>query len=664
MYSDDRIHEIKAKKMYQDSGETILSSALINEIQVYRGLDNKKIVEVFYSNVDGTFNFEKKFKVNIEDTETIYLTPTVIVNEIVINDGGLNYKVNDKITIKRLTITAGLVEDIAYARVAEVNEFGAITKVEFVNFGVSYVPKEINSDGVIVESNNFLYYPIIDTDIGSEAYLDVGTGFIANYDGFWTNKNSHPDGIKKIADNKRFQEFSYVVRTDRMLDRYVDALKKLAHPAGIEVLGDVLIQKTLVEPTIIQDAFIGVYTPLIGNYAAYRIFTDVNIRNATGYDYIIERELDMNSGSTDAGDFLTTIGGESGFGDVAATIDTSNPEYIQITTDSVWNNRGGIRNEVPLQLQTNAYAPSEIFLTNIDIAILESEIQVTSFDSSNWDLEQCLFGFYRIHKGTASGISVCRKPSTESLIGFRPNSNGKWRISVYIQDMQAYYLGVSSENWRFGTSECEEGRFDWELFYHDTDFSINDKLKLKDVVYSGTLAKFYINDIFITEVNSSELLFPLSNTVPDSLVSEHDSPPYLNTDPRFFDGPQPLFAGIELRQKATGNPTMSAKVYSMNYKQLQLNTNSQVTDLFPNGFDPEEIIPPQDGVNDFEHQTATPISQYVSSTKFKYLPTVSDINEKNNYWVVYPHPNTEINNTTDTTAFMDIKLIDFLKQER
>lgn len=372
VFSSNRINEIKLKRMYQDSGDTIISVALINEIQVYRGLDNKQIAEVFYSNVEGTFDFTKQFKVQLDETETVYLTPTVIVNSIDINDGGLNYKVNDKIIIKRLTITAALVEDIAYARVAEVDKYGTITKVEFVNFGVSYIPKEINSEGNIVPSNNFLYYPIIDSEIGTDAVMDVGTGFIANYSGFWTNKNSHPDTIKRIADNKRYQEFSYVVRTDRMLDRYESVLKKLAHPAGVELLGDVLIQKTLVEPTIIESAFLDVYTPLIGNYAAYRINTNVNIRDS----------------------------------------------------------------------------------------------------------------------------------------------------------------------------------------------------------------------------------------------------------------------------------------------------NDTTVDLFPNGFDPNEEIPPQDGINDFEHIAINPIDDYVSNTRFKHLPAVSDINEKNNYWVVYPHPNTEINNTTDITGFADIKLIDFLKQER
>jgi hypothetical protein len=277
-FSTDRVHEIKSKRMYQESGEIILSVATINEIQVYRTMDNKQIVEVFYTNVEGQFDFTKQFKVDLLD-EIISLTPVVVVNDLNIEDGGLNYKVNDKLIIKRLTITAGLVEDIAIAKVAEVDQYGTITKTEFVNFGISYLPKQIDSNGNVVESNNFLYYVIPESELGSDAFFTVGTGFISNYTGYWTNKNSHPDSIKRIADNKRFQEFSYVVRTDRSLDKYSEVLKKLAHPAGIELLGDALIQKTIIEPVIINDAFLEVYTPLIGNYVAYRLNTEIDIRN-------------------------------------------------------------------------------------------------------------------------------------------------------------------------------------------------------------------------------------------------------------------------------------------------------------------------------------------------------------------------------------------------
>lgn len=277
-FSTDRIHELKTKRMYQDSGETILSVAIINEIQVYRTLDNKQVVEVFYTNVEGIFDFTKIFKVDLID-ELVSLTPVLVVNEMNIEDGGLNYKVNDKLVVKRLNISTGLVEDIAVAKIAEVDTYGTVTKIEFVNFGTSYIPKGFDTNGNIIESNIFSYYVLPDSELGSDAVFTVGTGFISNYAGYWTNKNSHPDSIKRIADNKRFQEFSYVVRTDRSLDKYSEVLKKLAHPAGIELLGDALIQTTLIEPAIITDAFIEIYTPLIGNYSAYRISTELDVRN-------------------------------------------------------------------------------------------------------------------------------------------------------------------------------------------------------------------------------------------------------------------------------------------------------------------------------------------------------------------------------------------------
>lgn len=282
-FSTENIHQIKSQRMYQENGGTITSVANINDLHVYRAMDHKQIAEVFYSNVEGTFNFTKPFKVNLEN-EIVELTPVVIVNSLEINDGGLNYQINDKITIKRLIIVSGLLEDIAIARVVAVDTFGTITQVEFVNFGVSYLPLGFDSDGNIIESESILYFDSIDSDLGSGADIGIGTGFIANYAGYWTNKNSHPDTIKRIADNKRFQEFSYVVRTNRTLDKYAEVLRKLAHPAGMELLGDVLIQNTILQPTLNEDLFTSIFSPLIGNYSAYRLDTVIDVRNGATLD--------------------------------------------------------------------------------------------------------------------------------------------------------------------------------------------------------------------------------------------------------------------------------------------------------------------------------------------------------------------------------------------
>lgn len=282
-FSSEYIHQIKSQRMYQENGGTILSVANVNDLHVYRAMDHKQIAEVFYSNVEGTFDFTKPFKVNL-DNEIVVLSPVIIVNDLEIIDGGLNYQINDKITIKRLTVNNGLLEDVAIARVVEVDLRGTITKVEFVNFGVSYLPLGFDSDGNSIETENIVYSDHIDSDEGTDADIAIETGFIANYAGYWTNKNSHPDTIKRLPDNKRYQEFSYVIRTNRTLDKYAEVLRKLAHPAGMEMLGDVLIQNTIIQPTVNEDVFTVMFTPLIGNYSAYRLDTVIDVRNGSTLD--------------------------------------------------------------------------------------------------------------------------------------------------------------------------------------------------------------------------------------------------------------------------------------------------------------------------------------------------------------------------------------------
>ena len=267
-FSTVNIHTIRGMRMYQERGETIFAKANIQDLQVYHANDGKEVAEVFFVNKEGTFDFTKPFKVNLEE-EIVELTPLQVVASVTIVDGGLNYAVNDKITIIRTptsTNTTELEENIAYAKVSAVNQYGTITNLEIVNFGTTY-------------SNNFVYSVVVESELGSTAEFTVGIDYVCNYAGFWSKKNSHTDTIKKLADNKRYQNLSYVVRTNRTLDRYQEVLKKLTHPAGIEMLGDVLIQTTIGDSNIINANFDFVYTPLIGNFASFRIQTATDTRN-------------------------------------------------------------------------------------------------------------------------------------------------------------------------------------------------------------------------------------------------------------------------------------------------------------------------------------------------------------------------------------------------
>ena len=631
IFSSDRVHEIKSKRMYQESGETVFSIATINEIQVYRTLDNKQIVEVFYTNVEGEFNFSKEFKVDLLD-EIISLTPVVVVNDIIIEDGGLNYKVNDKLVVKRLTVTAGLVEEIAIAKVTEVDKYGTITKTEFVNFGISYIPKQLDSNGNIIEPNIFLYYVTPESELGTDAVFTVGTGFISNYSGYWTNKNSHPDSIKRIADNKRFQEFSYVVRTDRSLDKYAEVLKKLAHPAGIELLGDVLIQKTIVEPAIINDAFIEIYTPLIGNYLAYRLDTNLNIRETTAPVVEIQNEQINNIINISGGFYGQSSGPNLSNPLTHGIVDTSNPNFVKLSTRA--NYRFSRARLITIDQPYGATTPTYDISTRYRSDFI-AKVQVTQYDSNTSQQNVCNVGFFASHNGQDCLTDI----RNESFIGFRPSPNGKWAISLY----------TNSENTPIPTNVTPLCLPYYEYFNYETEYSIYGLNTLRVIISNfDQKARFYINNKFILETVATDLGVP-------NLGNKNDLGNL-------------IYIGVETRQRQiNGTVPVSINSHYMKFSCTpEINTNEiyDIIDLFPNGFDPTQPIPIQDGNKTSAHDAINPLNEFVSETKFKFEPDVSDVQELNNYWVVYPHPNTEINNYNNSTNFLNITIKDFVKQEK
>jgi hypothetical protein len=261
--NSQNIHEIKDLELVQKSGETLTFRTKIDEVQVYFS-QNKKIIEVFYSKTSGSLNFSYPFEVSTPN-EVVELSPVLVVSSIEIENSGINYKINDLIKIQKINTNSDPV-DVSFAKITEVDQYGQIVSLDIVNF---LATQDIEGS----------YYFTITSENGTGAVLVPVIGYICEYSGFWTNKNSHPSSIKVLQDNLKYQEMSYVVRTNRSLDKYVSVLKKLAHPAGFAVVGDVLIQNMLVEPTEIQDIFLFYYTPLIGNYAAYRIQTSLNIRD-------------------------------------------------------------------------------------------------------------------------------------------------------------------------------------------------------------------------------------------------------------------------------------------------------------------------------------------------------------------------------------------------
>jgi len=115
----------------------------------------------------------------------------------------------------------------------------------------------IKNARILNQNFGALYYetPTIDmTSLGNgDAVLTVDTGSVARHPGSFRNDDGHLSAAKFLQDNKYYQAFSYVLRTGLSIQDYRDTIKKLVHPSGMELFGEVFITQNI--PTGLFDNF-------------------------------------------------------------------------------------------------------------------------------------------------------------------------------------------------------------------------------------------------------------------------------------------------------------------------------------------------------------------------------------------------------------------------
>jgi len=105
---------------------------------------------------------------------------------------------------------------------------GAVKRIESVNFGVDYANASVSSIGV--GNEDAVIVPVIS-----------GSGITA---GMFINDNGKID-YKKIQDSYFYQQYSYVIKSGIEISKYKNVLKKIIHPIGLEVFGEIAIKNNL-----------------------------------------------------------------------------------------------------------------------------------------------------------------------------------------------------------------------------------------------------------------------------------------------------------------------------------------------------------------------------------------------------------------------------------
>lgn len=143
--------------------------------------------------------------------------PVIVINSIYGSSGNLV-----------VTDIQGRGASIAVDVANNTQSIGGIRKIVPTNFGIAYTSANVTTTGYGDENANI-------TPIITGSAITVG-----DYVGDRGKLN-----YKKIQDSFYYQEYSYVIKSGIEISKYKNVLKKLLHPSGLEVFGEIQIINNL-----------------------------------------------------------------------------------------------------------------------------------------------------------------------------------------------------------------------------------------------------------------------------------------------------------------------------------------------------------------------------------------------------------------------------------
>ena len=198
--------------------------------------------------------------------------------------GDIKYEQSLLTTNSTLTVGSSTVSDVQILEALEFRTYsvGVISELKIVNFGDNYTQIPIvtaknlfTPDEQILGNNAVLNIDSLGGGVIDATIIDPGAGYfgppeivfpnsrldnttVANtangtvsiqplrsYEGRYEGSDGQLSSDKVLQDNLFFQDYSYVLQTDRSISDYRDIVKELLHPSGMELFGEVNIENDL-----------------------------------------------------------------------------------------------------------------------------------------------------------------------------------------------------------------------------------------------------------------------------------------------------------------------------------------------------------------------------------------------------------------------------------
>lgn len=238
----------------------IISFGLDYESTYYAKLTNKQYVAfAYHSPIDiGAYDTKTFIASQGQNTFNVSYTPghiSVYKNNVLLSSSEYAGLSGTSITLQ----SAASLNDIIRVEIRTpyrdgINgfvDYGYINKQDYFYFDKNYVPSiaadqnAFYADGTYVGEIIGSFYTnasntnVIDSDT---AEIKIELGSVAVYPGYYSASDGFISDESYIQDGKYFQLFSYVIKVEQQIDSYLDIVKELLHPAGLELYAEYTIK--------------------------------------------------------------------------------------------------------------------------------------------------------------------------------------------------------------------------------------------------------------------------------------------------------------------------------------------------------------------------------------------------------------------------------------
>ena len=280
--------------------KTITAFATVDSAIQY-SVRGASVAEFSLKEINGTFVPGRPAFCDVGGTTgEIYENTYGILSEVRITSPGFNYRVGDPIVLNRYR--TGSDDVLVYPQIdfgcAPCCSFGIYEQDPSIPIGeiwgtpgagaAGYVSQvglqgeilEIHiTDGGIFYSEPVPFTVRSKTGDGS-AYGSLVPKAVNRKPGYYDGNKGKISSNKVMQDNDYYQVHSYVLRSEVTLSKFEETIKKLIHPAGMKVFGEIALIRVL-QRNESQDLNISKIQefPIVGHYTPYTPGSTLNLRN-------------------------------------------------------------------------------------------------------------------------------------------------------------------------------------------------------------------------------------------------------------------------------------------------------------------------------------------------------------------------------------------------